>query len=39
VVQVLSPAGDRFRSMRKRITKLFLGEADSLLTRVSGLSK
>ena len=37
VVQVLAPAGDRFRSMRKSITKLFLGEADSLLTRVSAV--
>jgi hypothetical protein len=34
---VVAPAGERFRTMRKRISKLFLSDADSLLTRVSAV--
>jgi len=37
VVQVVAPGGERFRNMRKSISKLFLGDADSLLTRVSAV--
>lgn len=37
VVQVVAPAGERFRTTRKRISKLFLSDADSLLTRVSAV--
>ncbi len=36
-MQVLEPAGERMRGMRKNITRLFLGDADCLLTRLSAV--
>ena len=37
VLRVVAPSGEKSRAMRKSIIKLFLSEADSLLTRVSAV--
>ena len=34
---MVAPSGEKSRAMRKSIIKLFLSEADSLLTRVSAV--
>ena len=36
-IRVVAPSGEKSRAMRKSIIKLFLSEADSLLTRVSAV--